>query len=129
MVQMHHGKDQHLRKTNSGTFIMSALTALLAVGSYSCSQAADLICPIVVTSFTPASGHVGDIVTIVGESLGGTDAKVTFGGAESDPEAGSSETMLMVKVPLGAQKAQITVDVPSRQDCQRKTATDFTVLN
>jgi hypothetical protein len=71
---------------------------------------------------------VGDVVTIVGEDLGGTDAKVTFGGAESDPEAGSTDTMLMVKVPLGAQSAPITVDVPSRQNCQRQTAADFTVV-
>jgi len=84
-------------------------------------------CPIVVTSFAPASGKLGDTVTITGQNLGGLDAAVGFSGAEATPLAGSTETMLIVQVPLGAQTAPITVDVPSRQNCQASSAATFTV--
>ena len=75
-------------------------------------------CPIDVVNFTPASGRVGDLVTITGAELGGTDAIVGFSGAAATPMAGSTENTLVVAVPRGAQTAPITVDVPSRQNCQ-----------
>jgi len=84
-------------------------------------------CPIKVVTIMPVSGKVGDPVTITGENLGGTAAFVGFSGATATPLAGSSETMLLVDVPLGAQTAPITVDVPSRQNCQGMSDATFTV--
>jgi|GEM_PF-3198727 len=84
-------------------------------------------CPINVATISPVSGRVGDPVTITGDSLGGVDAFVAFSGAVAIPAAGSTETTLLVTVPLGAQTAPITVDVPSRQNCQGMSDATFTV--
>jgi hypothetical protein len=107
----------------------SLLLAALAVSVHGCgnSGGSSSDCPIVVTSFTPASGRVGDTVTITGSELGGADAKVGFSGAEATVLTGSTDTTLIVLVPIGAQTAPLTVDVPSRQNCQASSDDVFTV--
>jgi hypothetical protein len=103
--------------------------ALFAIISTGCNDADPMqACPIMVDSFTPTSGHVGDMVTITGQNLGGTDAKVGLKGFEADGLPGSNDTTLMINVPLGAETAPFTVDVPSRQNCEGSSADSFTVL-
>ena len=104
---------------------------LFAIFSNGCDNTVDDLmpaCPIMVDSFTPTSGHVGDMITITGQNLGGTDAKVGLKGFEADGLPGSDDTTLMIKVPLGAETAPFTVDVPSRQNCEGSSADSFTVL-
>jgi hypothetical protein len=106
----------------------SFLFGAMALSVHGCtSNTASSDCPIVVDSVTPLSGKVGDTVTITGIELGGADAKVGFSGAEATVLTGSTDTTLMVQVPIGAQTAPITVDVPSRQNCQSSSADTFTV--
>jgi hypothetical protein len=105
--------------------------ALFAIFSHGCGNTVDdstQACPIMVDSFTPTSGHVGDMVTITGQNLGGTDAKVGLKGFEANGLPGSNDTTLMIQVPLGAETAPFTVDVPSRQNCEGTSADSFTVL-
>ena len=120
-----------MKKVRSGSWLSLLLLSALTSTFYGCpnsSSGGGSDCPIVVVNFTPASGHVGDTVTITGQQLGGTDGKVGFSGAEATPATGSTDTMLVVQVPIGAQTAPITVDVPSRQNCQGASSASFTVL-
>jgi len=106
---------------------LTGLGLLAALPGCQAGNDASSDCPINVASFTPVSGKVGDPVTITGDSLGGVDAFVNFSGATAVPSAGSTETTLLVTVPLGAQTAPLTVDVPSRQNCQGMSDATFTV--
>lgn len=116
-------------KTSLSRASLFSFVALILAGLAGCPASNDSSsdCPISVVSFTPASGKVGDLVTVTGDALGGVDGIVGFSGAAATPMAGSTETTLVVAVPIGAQTAPLTVDVPSRQNCQSMSAATFTV--
>lgn len=62
----------------------------------------------VITSFSPASGTVGTVVTIVGENFFIGNTAVFFGGVQGSIES-SSTTTIKVKVPAGSQYSPITI--------------------
>jgi len=61
-----------------------------------------------ITSFTPSSGPVGTVVTIIGVSLTQT-TKITFGGVAATTFTVNSDTKIMVTVPSGAVSGKIVV--------------------
>jgi hypothetical protein len=62
----------------------------------------------VVSSFSPASGHVGAIVTITGSGFTGA-TKVSFGGVKATAFTVNSGTTVTATVPGGAKTGKITV--------------------
>jgi hypothetical protein len=117
-----------MKLTASGICTKFLVIGAMGFTLLGCPSGDEDSCPIVIDGFTPASGKVGDVITIVGSHLGGTAAKVGWKGVESDAQAGSDEMKLMVRVPNGASTAQITVDVPSVQNCQSLSEGTFTVI-
>jgi YVTN family beta-propeller protein len=75
-----------------------------------------------ITSFSPASGPVGTVVTIKGTNLSGA-TKVTFNGVKGTITKDTA-TKIKVKVPSGATTGKIKVVTPGGR---AKTATAFTV--
>ncbi|RYU74634.1 beta strand repeat-containing protein, partial [Hymenobacter persicinus] len=65
-----------------------------------------------VTSFTPASGPVGTVVTVTGTDFTGTTA-VTIGGTNAPNFTVNSNTQLVVTVPAGASSGIISVTTPA----------------
>ncbi len=72
-----------------------------------------------ITSFTPASGKVGDPVTITGENFIGV-TEVYFNKAKAIPKESNSNS-ISVNVPTGATSGRITIK-------DTTSATDFEVL-
>ena len=75
-----------------------------------------------ITSFSPASGAVGTVVTIVGTNLSGA-TKVAFNGVKATITKNTA-TKIKVSVPLGATTGKIKVVTPGGKVT---TATAFTV--
>jgi hypothetical protein len=84
-----------------------------------------IIPPPTITSITPASGKVGDAVTIVGTNFGTTISEntVKFNGTTSVVTSASS-TQLITTVPAGATTGNVLVSVNGQQ----VTGTSFTVI-
>ena len=61
-----------------------------------------------ITSFSPASGPVGTVVTITGVSLTQTTT-VTFGGVKATSFTVNSDTQVMATVPTGAKTGHIAI--------------------
>jgi hypothetical protein len=78
--------------------------------------------PPAITSFSPASGPVGSLVTISGASLGGATT-VTFNGLSADFTVVSSSS-ITATVPANATTGRIAVTTP---DGSSVSATDFVV--
>ena len=84
-----------------------------------------VIRPPTVTSFTPASGQVGTLVTLNGTNLG-TATAVTFGNVSvTAPITVVSPTSIKVTVPAGALTGRIAVTNPA---AGAQSATNFTLL-
>jgi len=84
-----------------------------------------VIRPPTVTSFTPASGQVGTLVTLNGTNLG-TATAVTFGNVNvTAPLTVVSPTSIKVTVPAGALTGRIAVTNPA---AGAQSATNFTLL-
>jgi hypothetical protein len=83
-----------------------------------------VIRPPTVTSFTPASGQVGTLVTLNGTNLG-TATAVTFGNVNvTAPLTVVSPTSIKVTVPAGALTGRIAVTNPA---AGAQSATNFTL--
>jgi len=65
----------------------------------------------VISSFSPASGSVGTVVTITGNSFTGATA-VTFGGVKATSFTVNSYTQITATVPTGAKTGKISVTTP-----------------
>jgi hypothetical protein len=84
-----------------------------------------VIRPPTVTSFTPASGQVGTLVTLNGANLG-TVTAVTFGNVSvTAPITVLSATSIRVTVPAGALTGRISVTNPA---ATAQSATNFTAV-
>ena len=82
------------------------------------------LCPIDITSFSPATGPVNTLVTITGSGF--NDAtNVTFDGIEAT-FAQLSDTEIIALVPAGASNGTIVVTGPG---CNDTAPSDFTVLS
>lgn len=77
----------------------------------------------VFTSFSPASGAVGNLVILTGKSLSQTTA-VRFGGNKAAPFTVDSDSQLTVNVPVGAVTGKITIVTKGGSAV---SATNFTV--
>jgi hypothetical protein len=75
-----------------------------------------------ITSFAPAGGQVGSVVTLTGANLGSV-TQVTFGNV-SAPITAVSATSVQVTVPAGARTGRLTVVNPAGN---AQSATSFTV--
>ncbi|MBU6182732.1 MAG: lamin tail domain-containing protein [Verrucomicrobia bacterium] len=78
-----------------------------------------------ITSFTPASGQVGDSVTITGTNFA-SNATVSFNGTSSTSVTFTNNTSLNATVPAGATSGPITVTVGAESGV---SSTSFTVVN
>ncbi|MFY9558719.1 MAG: choice-of-anchor tandem repeat GloVer-containing protein [Terriglobales bacterium] len=76
-----------------------------------------------ITSFSPASGPVGTVVTITGVSLTQT-TKVTFGGVVATSFTVNSDTQVTATVPSGAKTGKIVITTPGGM---ATSTTNFTV--
>jgi len=76
-----------------------------------------------ITSFTPASGPVGTVVTITGNNLKGA-TKVTFGGVKVTSFSVTSDTQITATVPTAAVTGKIQVTTPGGT---ATSSTNFTV--
>ena len=76
-----------------------------------------------ITSFSPASGAVGDSVTITGSHFSGVD-HVAFHGTDAPSFTVNSDTQITVTVPTGATTGTITVTHGTNT---ATSATSFTV--
>ncbi|MEI6519013.1 MAG: IPT/TIG domain-containing protein, partial [bacterium] len=88
------------------------------------TSAVDFIVMPTITSFTPASGVVGTVVTITGTNLTGTTS-VKFNGISSLTITNISATSLTATVPIGATTGKISVTNP---DGTANSANDFIVM-
>lgn len=81
--------------------------------------------PLAITSFTPASGPVGTVVTITGTGFDATASNntVKFNGTTATVSS-ATKTQLMVSVPTGATTGKITVEVAGKS---ATSANDYTV--
>jgi hypothetical protein len=79
----------------------------------------------VVSSFSPASGKVGDAVTITGSNFGSSPT-VKFNGVVASSPAVTGGTSIVVNVPTGATTGAISVEVTG--ETTGTSATSFTVL-
>jgi hypothetical protein len=76
-----------------------------------------------VTSFSPASGPVGTVVTITGTGLSQATA-VKFGGVAATTFTVNSDVKITATVPAGAVTGKISVTTPGGAG---NSATNFTV--
>ena len=76
-----------------------------------------------ITSFSPTSGPVGDLVTITGNSLTQTTS-VSFGGVSTTDFTVNSDTQVNATVPTGAQSGNIVI---TTRGGTATSATSFTV--
>ena len=87
------------------------------------TSAADCITPApTITTFSPAKGSVGTVVTVKGTNLSGA-SKVTFNGVKGSITSDTG-TKIKVKVPVGATTGKITVVTPGGK---AKSAVSFSV--
>jgi hypothetical protein len=99
----------------------TALTYPLAQPAAADDHAAEVLAP-TISEFTPASGPVGTVVTILGTNLAGA-TKVPFHWVRGTVIK-DTETRIKVKVPLGAATGEIKVTTPGGSV---KTSSAFTV--
>ncbi len=84
------------------------LTVKTSDGVATTDASLTVIRPPTVTSFSPASATVGQVVTVTGTGLGGV-AEVRFEGASAPVLAPASPTSLRVTVPAGATTGRLSV--------------------
>ena len=84
------------------------ITVLNATGQATSKASFTVVGAPTVTSFSPAFGTVGSMVTITGSSFIGT-TEVDFNGQAAIKPTVKGDTQITVKVPVGATTGQITV--------------------
>ena len=104
-----------------------AAIATLAIAASACSSTttsatSTIASPPAVTSFKPASGPVGTVVTIKGTNLAGA-TEVAFNGVTGTLTKDTARK-IKVKVPAGATTGKIEIVTPKGH---ARTATVFTV--
>jgi predicted RNA-binding protein with TRAM domain len=110
--------------TNGDTYTFT-VTATNADGTGAASAPSNAVIPgeaPTITSFSPTSGPVGSVVTIVGTNL--ENATVTFGGGIEGTLKKDTATKIKVFVPSGALNNKIAVTTPGGTT---QTATKFKV--
>jgi len=106
--------------------ITGRLTVTVA-GQTAVSATDFIVPPPTFHSFRPASGHVGDTITILGFRFSGIPAQntVVFSGNVVAPVIASTGTLVIVPVPAGAVTGKVTV---FEGPVSVTSTTDFTVL-
>jgi hypothetical protein len=65
--------------------------------------------PVAITTFSPASAHVGDTITITGSGFGSPPVTVSFGGVPSVHSTALGETQVQAIIPAGAFTGPIVI--------------------
>jgi hypothetical protein len=115
--------DTSLRATVPPGAQTGALRIVNAAGADTSAASFTVLYPPVLTSFTPAEGPAGTIVTLTGSSFTGTTI-VEFGGV-SAVYAVDSDTSIRVAVPADAAPGPIRI---TNADGSAESGTDFTVI-
>src|SRR5262249_50294352 len=84
----------------------------------------NVVPPPTLTSLTPSTGHVGDIVTIAGTGFGQNQGTVTFNGTSATPVMWTG-TSIVARVPVGATTGSVVVTAAG----QASNGSTFTVTS
>jgi hypothetical protein len=107
-----------VRRTVVVLTVLSAISALITPSAWAAAPN--------ITSFTPASGPVGTVVTITGQNFTGA-TEVDFSTGASATFSVDSGTQITATVPLGSTTGLISVTVPGGTGGTGTSATNFTV--
>ncbi len=100
--------DQQITLTVPPTAVTGLLSVTTAGGTATSATSFTVSLPPTVTSFTPASGAVGTVMTIAGNNLSSVTA-VAFNGVSAGAPTIVSATSIKATVPLGATTGPISV--------------------
>jgi len=114
--------------SNSGPIDVRTRAGFATSGSASNPQFFTILLPPRIDSINPPSGPEGALVTLTGLHL--TGARVYFGSLNNPAVAqpGSTDSNLIVKVPVGAIGGPLLVDTPANLNFAPVIAGNFTVL-